>query len=218
MNGRFSNWLMISLLGLMAAMPVFASKNSSAAASLNFDVYLNDKRVGEHIYEFVDVNGIQQVQSEANFDYRILFIPAYRYEHNNLERWSDNCLLGFEARTNANGKRLQVSGERTGGVFRVESGDAPLELPECVMSFAYWNPDFLDEPRLLNPQTGEYVEVSVERVADDLLQVRGEPVPARRFRLTADKLDITLWYSEDDEWLALESVVKGRHIVRYELA
>lgn len=218
MNARFSSWLLIALLGLITAMPVFASKSSSAVASLNFDVYLNDKRVGEHLYEIVDVDGIRQVQSDANFDYRILFFPAYRYEHNNFERWSDNCLLGFEARTNANGKRLQVSGERTGGVFRVESGDAPLELPECVMSFAYWNPDFLDEPRLLNPQTGEYVKVSVEKVADDVLEVRGEPVPARRFRLTADELDITLWYSEDDEWLALESIVKGRHIVRYELA
>lgn len=218
MNARLSSCLIIGVLCLAAAMPVLADKNNESVASLNFDVYLNDKRVGEHIYEIIDVDGIRKVQSEANFDYKILFIPAYRYEHSNSERWSDNCLLGFEARTNSNGKRLQVSGERAGGVFRVESGDEPLELPECVMSFAYWNPDFLDEPRLLNPQTGEYVKVTVEKVADDLLEVRGERVPARRFRLTADELDITLWYSEDDEWLALESVVKGRHIVRYELA
>jgi hypothetical protein len=29
---------------------------------------------------------------------------------------------------------------------------------------------------------------------------------------------LTLWYSPDDEWLALESVAKGGHILRYGLS
>ena len=218
MNARLSRYMLIGLLGFVAAMPVSADTKGETVANLNFEVYLNDKRVGQHNYEIVDVDGIRQVQSRAKFDYRILFIPAYRYEHSNSERWSDNCLVGLEARTNANGKRLRVSGERTDGIFRVENGDAPLELPECVMSFAYWNPDFLGEPRLLNPQTGEYVDVSVEKVADEILEVRGEAIPARRFRLTAYEMDLTLWYSDNDEWLALESVAKGGHVIRYELS
>jgi hypothetical protein len=31
-------------------------------------------------------------------------------------------------------------------------------------------------------------------------------------------MDITLWYSESAEWLALESVAKGGRIIRYELS
>jgi hypothetical protein len=31
-------------------------------------------------------------------------------------------------------------------------------------------------------------------------------------------MDITLWYSENSEWLALESVAKGGRILRYELS
>ena len=118
----------------------------------------------------------------------------------------------------ANGKRISVSGEQTNAGFLVEKGDKPVELPECVMTFAYWNPEFLDQSRLLNPQTGEYVDVDVEKVGDETLEVRGEPVAATRFRLTADKVDLTLWYSTDDAWLALESVAKGGHIIRYELS
>lgn len=218
MGIRFVSTLLIGALCLAVAMPVAAEKSGEAVASMDFDVYLNDKRVGKHNFEIVDVDGVRQVQSEAKFDYRILFIPAYRYEHSNSERWLDNCLVGFEAQTNANGKRLQVSGERSRGAFRVNNGDAPQKLPECVMSFAYWNADFLNEPRLLNPQTGEYVEVSVEQVADEILEVRGEAIPAKRFRLTAYEMDLTIWYSGDDEWLALESVAKGGHIIRYELS
>ena len=84
------------------------------------------------------------------------------------------------------------------------------------MTFAYWNPDFLEQPRLLNPQTGEYVDVRVENLGEETLDFRGQSVAATRFNLKADEVDLTLWYSTDDEWLGLESVAKGGHIIRYE--
>ena len=87
-----------------------------------------------------------------------------------------------------------------------------------IMTFAYWNPVFLDQPRLLNPQRGEYIDVSVYAVGDEILQVRGQEVTATRFRLTAYETDLTLWYSATQEWLALESVAKGGRLIRYELS
>jgi len=210
------NALFAGLFALAAATPILA--NEGAVARWDFDVYLNEKRVGKHTYEVIEKDGVQRVRSEANFKYRILFIPAYRYKHSNSERWADNCLVRFDANTNANGELLQVSGEKIGSRFTVDDGEKAVQLPECVMSFAYWNPDFLEQQRLLNPQTGEYVDVSVEEVAEELLEVRGELVLATRFRLTAYEVDLTLWYSENNEWLALESVAKGGHIIRYELS
>ena len=60
--------------------------------------------------------------------------------------------------------------------------------------------------------------VTVEELAPDILEVRGEPVTAVRYKLTAKKMDLTLWYSEDQDWLALESVARGGHVIRYELS
>jgi hypothetical protein len=206
--------VMIALFALSLSAPGAAEESDS----WDFTVYLNDKKIGKHRFEVSDAGGVTRVQSEANFKYTILLIPAFRYEHRNAEQWAGNCLVRFEAQTNSNGDRIQVSGERTASAFTVQSGDAPVELPECIMSFAYWNPDFLEQPRLLNPQTGEYVDVSVEEVGDEVVQVRGQDVEATRFRLTAYDVDLTLWYSKNDEWLALESVAKGKHIIRYELS
>ena len=86
------------------------------------------------------------------------------------------------------------------------------------MTFAYWNPKLLDQTQLLNPQTGDYVDVRVEKVGDEILVVRGQPVEAKRFKLTAVGVDLTLWYSPDNEWLALSSVAKGGRVIRYELS
>ncbi len=213
--------LAVILAGLLS--PAFASiavdqANDSEVASWNFVVYLNDKKVGSHQFRVIDTNGVKQVESEASFNYKILFISAYRYEHRADERWTDNCLTEFDASTNANGDRVEVSGKQTDAGFVVESSDDPAALPACVMTFAYWNPVFLDQPRLLNPQTGKYMDVSVETVGTETFEVRGQQVDATRFKLTADQIDVTLWYSSNNEWLGLESVAKGGHIIRYELS
>lgn len=218
MNRTSLRLVMICLFAMMLVESTPAQEGAGNTSQWDFDVYLDDKRIGEHVFTVSETAGVKQVLSEASFRYKFLFISAYRYEHSAAERWTDNCLVEFDARTNANGKRIQVSGEQTGAGFLVERDDKPLELPECVMTFAYWNHEFLKQPRLLNPQTGEYVDVRVEKVTDEILEVRGRPVAATRFKLTANEMDLTLWYSPDNEWLALESVAKGGRIIRYELS
>lgn len=214
MRRKYMGMLVIAILTFAFSSQAWTND----IARYDFDVYLNDKKVGNHVFQIVDIDGVRQVLSEANFKYRILFIPAYRYEHRNAERWSGNCLVRFDAKTNANGEQIEVSGERTAGAFRVAKQEGLVDLPDCVMTFAYWNPEFLDQTRLLNPQTGEYVDVKVENTGNELLEVQGRSVLATRFKLTARNVDLSLWYSPDREWLALESVAKGGNIIRYELS
>ena len=38
------------------------------------------------------------------------------------------------------------------------------------------------------------------------------------YDIRARGMEITVWYSEDSEWLALESAAKGDRIIRYELS
>ena len=218
MRHRFVGLVMICLFSMAFMSSAPAQERVDGVDHWDFDVYLNDKKVGKHSFKVSETDGVKQVQSEANFKYKILFISAYQYEHSAAERWNDNCLTAVDASTNANGKRIQVSGAQTGLGFVVERGDNPTQLPKCVMTFAYWNSDFLGQSQLLNPQTGEYVDVRVEEVGDEMLEVRGQAVTATRFKLTAYEVDLTLWYSPDNEWLALESVAKGGHIIRYELS
>ena len=218
MKRRLTVLLIIALAGIVVAAQARSDEASQLVGRWDFDVYLNDKKVGKHYFEVTEVGGMKRVESEADFQYKILFIPAYRYEHKNSERWADNCLVRFEARTNANGKRTQARGELDGAGFKVAGKDGLVDLPECVMSFAYWNPKFLQQQKLLNPQSGEYLDVEVEQLEPATLTVRGQTVSANRYRVIADKMNLTVWYADDDKWVALESVAKGGRIIRYELS
>jgi len=184
----------------------------------NFEVYLDDKKVGTHLFEVMDAAETRQVQSVADFNVKFLFFSAYSYQHTAVEKWDDNCLRQIDARTNVNGEPTAVSGEAAESGFVVEKKDSRELLPDCVMTFAYWNPEFLKQEQLLNPQTGEYLDVDVQLLGTDTLDVRGEIVAAQRYKITAKDIDLMVWYTNDDEWVALESIAKTGHVIRYELS
>ncbi len=202
----------MSLLG----SPLAASA-TGAVKSWDFDVMLDGDKIGYHRFELTEEGERRRVRSEAKFDVRFLFFNAFRYRHSAKELWRDGCLHEIDASTQANGKESAVSAARVEGRLVIDAGSARNELEDCVMTFAYWDPAFLEQPRLLNPQSGEYLDVDVEDLGREMIEVRGGTVDASVYRLTAKKLELKLWYSPDDEWLALESVAKGGRIIRYEL-
>lgn len=202
---------------MLAPLADSAFGNGAVVRTFDFDVYLDDSKIGWHRFDITQADsGVREVRSEAKFDVKFLFITAFRYRHENTERWVDGCLAEMDADTNSNGKRISVTGERSDAGFVVEKADSTTELPECIMSFAYWNPDFLQQARLLNPQTGEYLDVDVERLDTDTLRRDGREVEAAAYAIRARGVEVTVWYSPDDEWLALESPAKGGRTIRYE--
>jgi hypothetical protein len=206
--------LIVFLVSLVAAAPAEAAETRE----LRFRVLLEDREIGYHHFALSQLgNSALEVNSEARFAVRVLFFDAYRYAHDATEVWSEGCLARLSARTVDNGERLRVSGERDDGVFSVRHPEGESELPGCVRSFAYWNPALLDQQRLLNVQTGEYVAVGVEPLGEEIIRVRDAETTAQRYSLRAPEFQVDLWYSAQGEWLALESVVAGGRRLRYEL-
>lgn len=196
------------------ATPALASEGPK---TWTFSVLLDGSRIGYHTFQVVEEQNEQRVSSEARFDVKFLFINAFRYRHVNSETWVDDCLYELDSSTDSNGKQFEINGEATPGGFVVETNSEESKLPECVKTFAYWNPEFLREDRLLNPQSGEYVDVRVEELQPQSIRVRGAEVPAQVFSVSAKETELKLWYSEQGEWLALESLAKGGRVIRYEL-
>ena len=214
--------LLTTLLLTLSVSALAADMPGQPVGEWSFDVYIDDKRVGTHDFAVTDTGENRFVRSEADFKVKFLIFTAYTYFHTNQERWANDCLIEFNSNTSYNDEEIAVSGEQTEDGFmvekKVEKTKDAFELPECVMTFAYWNRSFLEQDKLLNPQNGEYLDVSVERIGEEQLEIRGESVNATQYQLKARNIDIKLWYSGDDQWLALESIAKTGHVIRYELS
>lgn len=196
--------------------------NASQSSQWQFKVLLDNREIGTHHFTVSETDGRQTIQTNASFDVNVLFVNLYRYRHQSIEVWQDGCLRSINSETDANGKSFLVEGNLVAGqtndnYFQVNTASAEKELPPCIMTFAYWNPIFLDEDKLLNSQTGIYEDVTITRVGEESLQLNGEAVVAVKYLIDLKAGPITLWYSANDfRWLALESVAAGGRILRYE--
>ena len=208
----------LRLPSLVTAMCLLAAAGASHAAEpreWRFKVFLEDKPIGEQVFRLSEEAGRALLLTEASFDVKILFFTAYTYRHRNEEIWRDGCLERIESTTDDNGEPFRLLGQAASDGFVVETANRRATLPSCVRSFAYWNVDYLNVPKLLNSQTGEYENVSMRSLGEESLDVRGSPLRARRYVLEGPKLRIDLWYSLDNDWLALESASKGGRKLRY---
>jgi len=196
--------------------------NVAHAKEWQFKVYLDDKEMGQHSFVLNEKDGEKELTSTAKFKVKVLFINAYTYDHVAKEKWRGDCLTSLESKTLENSENTIVKGKLEGNAFIV---DVPVAkkpkpkqtLPECIMTFPYWNAKMLTQSKLLNPQTGEWLDVKISNLGNESIEVRGATVTAEHFKLEATKMKIDLWYSADKEWLALKSTTPEGYVVTYKL-
>jgi hypothetical protein len=185
----------------------------------DFDVFLGNRHIGEHRFELHESTGGRQVlRSTARFEVRLLGFTAYRYRHEAEEHWSGGCLASLTANTQDNGRQLRVEAQRTPqGSLAVATDEARQDVSGCVMSYAYWDPRFLTQSRLLNPQTGRIDAVRIQPRGNATVSIGGRERPARQYELVSDRFSIQLWYSPEGEWLQLDSITQDGRRLRYRL-
>jgi hypothetical protein len=165
----------------------------------------------------LEENGAQRkLNSEASFDYRLLFFSAFRYDHRAMEVWRNDCLNALTSNTTTNGKGEQVQARIVEDRLHVEDGSSKNDYDGCVKTFAYWNPEILKESRLLNSQTGEYMPVTIDKLSDETINVQGTQKLAVRYQIKGNKLSIDVWYV-GREWVALQADTGGGRMLKYQL-
>lgn len=183
-----------------------------------FDVYLDKQKIGAHTFSFND----NQLTSKANFKVKVLFINAYDYAHTAQETWQDDCLTKLTAHTVENKVVMDVEANKQDDVFEVRYNKTTQKLPECTMTFAYWNPKILTQKKLLNPQNAEYLDTKIQSLGKETIQVRGRPIEASHYKILGalngkNKLNIDVWYDQTNDWVALKSTTPEGYEINYKI-
>lgn len=179
-----------------------------------FVVYLNDREIGHHRFSTGFRDGHKIIKSRASFKVNFWIFNAYEYDHVNNETWKEGCLKKMVSRTNDNGDlyAVTVDTDTDPESLLVDTQDRTRTLNGCIRTFAYWDPDLIKADRLLNSQTGEYIDVETKDLGQSPVQHKGKLVNAKRYRIMARNLSIDVWYSDGGDWLALDSVKDGNRI------
>ncbi len=207
----------LSSLALILGISLVAGHAGAAGNSeWRFRVLLEGDPIGHQSFRLTQDGSLERMTIEASMDVKIFFLTVYTYRHSNNEAWEGGCLTSIESDTDDNGTQFRIRGKRESGDFLVDTGSGRTQLPRCVHSFAYWDPEKLRQSSLLNSQTGEYESVKLLELGEELVESRGSEYRARRIALEGTALRIDLWYSSlDNDWLALESRSKSGRMIRY---
>ena len=178
--------------------------NSTYAEEWNFDAVLNDKVIGQHAFIYENEKTI----SNANFKFEYLFMD-FIYQHKSTETWQEGCLKTISSKTDDDGDLYEVSGHIGTDRFLVTTNNKTSELPSCVMTFAYGNPKILEQKKLMNSQSGEYLDVDIQFIREENHIVKGEDILTDLWRIEANIDDgdllIHLWYDKNMNWVSLKS-------------
>ncbi len=200
---------------IIAAAGAITTATSALAftqeTSYVYSIWYNDKRIGEHEFVIARSQEETRVRSEARMDFRVLFVPVYRYRHVANEHWKDGCLTNLTAETDDNGTLYEVTASVSPAGLSINQGASNDGLQtlsvDCPASFAYWDLNLLQRESLLNAQTGALETAALVRQGSE--DVGGSQ--SERYVLQAKGLSpIHLWYREDDQrWLKLETSRDG---------
>ena len=171
----------------------------------NFDVILNDKIIGKHLFKQVG----NESHSLAKFKFNFMFMN-FSYEHDSKETWNENCLKSIESKTNDDGDLFNVKGAKNNDTFEVSSNSIEKILSECIMTFAYWNPKILDQKKLMNSQDAEWLDVAIEDFGIETKNVRGQEISTHHYTIQANKdgdevFIIDVWYDGNMDLVGLKS-------------
>jgi len=208
----FNKFIQIITLTLLLA-PISHANNS-----WRFKVFYDDTEIGEHIFKTSSIQNKTNVTIVAEFNVKVFFINAYNYQHTNYETWNGECLSSIYSSTDDNGEQQYVKGQadKDNFIIKTASGDNTINK-NCIKSFSYWDVDILQSKQLLNSQTGELTPVDISFVSREDLIVRGIPTKTKRYVLKTKEFTIDLWYSNNNEWVALNSTTADGTNLRYQI-
>lgn len=179
-----------------AALLFAAAAKAEEPRDVAFDVYRKGELIGAHEIAFRRNGDDLEATIDIRLQVDVLFLPVYRYRHQNRETWRDGRLVRIETETDDNGDSFYVKGEAGPDGFRVESTAGAHVAPADVIPTSWWRPDTVRRSALLNSQRGEMMRVEITPLGEEQVETAAGAVSAQRYRVDGDA-QLELWYEAD---------------------
>jgi hypothetical protein len=181
-----------------------------------FDVLRNGSSIGQHHLSFSQTGDTLNVNIAIELLVKFAGITLFHYALQGVERWQGGTFQSLDSSVNYNGDRLQVHAEKTAAGYAVVgiNHDNPAKnmpeytAPPDTLPLTYWNKAMLNGT-ILNIQTAHCYKVTVTPAGWNALpDASGGTITAQRYNLTG-KLDLSVWYDQQNAWSGLEFQKSG---------
>src|SRR3954470_13844537 len=174
--------------GGMAALGFGKHAAATAPTDLQLNVFRQASPIAAHVSPFAQTGGTWQVASEVDLRVKVAFITVYSYRQTSNDDWEDEVLVRSRIQTNDDGKETSVEAEARDGKLAVQGPAGSYTTPLGAMTdISFWNEAITRGPALVDSQSAELIKIQVEAATREQIEVRGQPINARRFSMTGTK-------------------------------
>jgi len=184
----------------LLALPLYPAAADIAPTAIKthqaYDIIREGAKIGTNMVDVERRGDMAQVKIATKILVKVMFIDAYRFDHDESETWKAGQLMAFSSETDDNGTKHSV--RVTPGTNKLEvvadgkHRDAPLNLRPASL----WDKSFDAQTELLDPQTGKLLAVKIKDLGSEKLTVNGITHETHHYKISGD-FNRDVWFDGD---------------------
>ena len=185
---------------------------------IEFDIYRNNKHIGEHIFSFAKSDKQISIESEINFIIKKFGIVLYKYHVKGKEVYKDGKLIKFNSRTDQNGKEKYVNLELENDEFIINGSSFKGKTPTNYLLGTWWNHSIVEAEAQISAVSGRIINQKVTFLGKETIKIGNKNYKTLHFNFSSTdkklkkgkKLNTDIWYEEKTfNWVKAAFKKKG---------
>ena len=185
---------------------------------IEFDIYRNNKHIGEHIFSFAKSNEQISIESKINFTIKKFGVVLYKYDVKGKEVYKDGKLIKFNSRTDQNGKEKYVNLKLENDEYIIEGSSFKGKAPTNYLLGTWWNHSIVEAEAQISAVSGRIIIQKVTFLGKETIKIGNKNYKTLHFNFSSTdkklkkdkKLNTDVWYEEKTfNWVKAAFKKKG---------
>ena len=202
-------------------LPITSNAHVQHYDSLNrieFDIFRNNKHIGQHIFSFKKQDNQLQVDSEINFKIKKLGVVLYKYHVKGTEYFENGKLVKFNSKTNQNGKEKYVNIKLEDNQLVIDGSSFKGKVSTNYLLGTWWNHSIVEAEAQISAVSGRIIKQKVTFLGKENLIIGDKTYNTLHFNFSSvdkklakdKKLNTDVWYDENTlNWVKATFKKKG---------
>ena len=171
---------------------------------IEFDIYRNNKHIGQHIFFFEKSEEELAVKSEINFEIKKLGIVLYKYHAFGTEIYKDGKLVKFNSKTKQNNKNKFVNMYLEDDKYIINGSSYTGVVPLDFILGTWWNHEIVRAKAQISAVSGRIIKQKVTFLGKRTIILNEIKYNTLHFNFSSidknlkanKKLNTDVWYDE----------------------
>tara|TARA_Y100000590_G_C15414444_1_gene898882 strand:+ start:90 stop:776 length:687 start_codon:yes stop_codon:yes gene_type:complete len=173
---------------------------------INFEIYRNDKYIGNHTCIFERSGDLLKVTNKIDFKIKKLGLELYKYKSLGTEIYKNGELIEFSSKTNQNGKEKYVNIElNNDNELTIDGSSNKGKVSKDFLIGTWWNHSLINSKAQISAVSGRVIHQKVSFLGKENMKIGNKTYKTLHFNFSSNdkklgkdkKLNTDIWYEED---------------------